>query len=74
MTTKGTLRRARKEALLTSLPFQRINHRPRDPMNDTDRGTGPMEFSETPKGYLAREKWARRYDSLNGAPEGMEDY
>jgi hypothetical protein len=31
------------------------------------------EFTETPEGYAAREKWAERYDELNGAPESDED-
>lgn len=33
----------------------------------------PIEFSETPEGYEARDRWARRYYDLNGAPEGPED-
>jgi hypothetical protein len=32
-----------------------------------------MEFSETPEGEAARERWARRYDALNGAPESEYD-
>ena len=32
-----------------------------------------IEFSETPEGYEARDRWARRYYDLNGAPEGTED-
>ncbi len=32
-----------------------------------------QEFSETPRGYRARERWARRYDELNGVPEGEWD-
>lgn len=35
--------------------------------------SGPEEFTETPRGYRARERWARRYDALNGAPEGDWD-
>jgi len=31
-------------------------------------------FSETPAGQSARDRWARRYDDLNGAPEGPDDY
>lgn len=34
---------------------------------------GPIEFSETRRGYEARENWSRRYDDLNGAPEGDSD-
>lgn len=33
----------------------------------------PHEFSETARGYAARERWGRRYDDLNGAPEGDWD-
>ena len=33
----------------------------------------PQEFSETVAGYRARERWAKRYDELNGAPEGDWD-
>ena len=34
---------------------------------------GPVEFTETRRGYEARENWARRYDDLDGAPEGDWD-
>jgi hypothetical protein len=30
-------------------------------------------FTETPAGYRARDRWARRHDDLNGAPEGDHD-
>ena len=31
---------------------------------------GPaVEFTESARGYRARERWARRYDDLNGTPE-----
>lgn len=33
----------------------------------------PIEFSESHKGYEARDKWAQEYDKLNGAPENHED-
>ena len=33
----------------------------------------PQEFTESPAGYRARERWARSYDDLNGAPEGDWD-
>jgi len=33
----------------------------------------PFEFSETPEGEEAKYKWAKRYDELNGAPEGDWD-
>jgi len=38
-----------------------------------DRGADSVEYTETPKGRDARERWARKYDDLNGAPEGMDD-
>lgn len=39
-----------------------------------DRGDSPVEFTETPAGYDARHRWAKRYDALNGAPESADDY
>ena len=63
--TKGERRRARKRA--------RAEGRPLDGELALDRGLEPVEFSETPLGYRARERWARRYDELNGAPEGEGD-
>jgi len=33
----------------------------------------PYEFSESAEGYEARHEWARRYDALDGAPEGDWD-
>lgn len=44
-----------------------------DPLDDDRDPECPMEFSESPEGYEARETWARRYDELNGAPEGEWD-
>ena len=38
-----------------------------------DRGLEPVEFSETTAGYRGRERWARTYDTLNGAPENDAD-
>ena len=63
--TKGELRKARKLAVAQGRPLT----------GDLalDRGQGPMEFSETPRGRQARDNWARRYDALNGAPEGDWD-
>lgn len=43
-----------------------------DPLDD-DRGDSPVEFGEGPRGQDARDRWARSYDELNGAPEGPED-
>jgi hypothetical protein len=65
--TKGELRKARKAA--------RAEGRPLDgelAIAKLERGHG-QEFSETPRGYRARERWARRYDELNGAPESDYD-
>ncbi len=38
-----------------------------------DRDESPVEFSESAEGERAREKWAKRHDDLNGAPEGDHD-
>ena len=40
-----------------------------------DRDRGPIEWSpdNTRSGQRARERWARRYDALNGAPESDSD-
>jgi len=32
-----------------------------------------MEFTESPAGERAKEKWAERYEELDGAPESDED-
>ena len=40
---------------------------------DDDRDDSPVEFTETAAGYEARHRWAKRYDELNGAPEGLDD-
>ncbi len=63
--TKGELRKARKQAQAAG--------RPLDGGLALDRDAQPQEFSETRRGYRARERWARRYDSLNGAPESDYD-
>jgi hypothetical protein len=60
--TKSELRKARKLARAEGRPL------------DGDLAVrDPVEFSETVKGYRARDRWARHYDSLNGAPEGDWD-
>jgi len=33
----------------------------------------PTEFTESEEGERARERWAERYDELDGAPEGDWD-
>ena len=38
-----------------------------------DQGPEPREFTETPRGYRARARWARLYEELNGAPENDSD-
>ena len=40
---------------------------------DDALGPGPIEFTESEEGYEARERWAERYDELDGAPEGDWD-
>jgi hypothetical protein len=42
-------------------------------LGDGDRGTSPVEFSESPRGRDGLDRWARAYDQLNGAPESEED-
>lgn len=44
-----------------------------DPIDQGDRDTGHQSFTETPEGEAARERLARQYDELNGAPEGPDD-
>lgn len=64
--TKGERRAARKVA--------RREGRPLDgDLALGDRGAEPIEWTESPAGYEARERWARRYDGLNGAPESEYD-
>ncbi len=41
-----------------------------DMMNEADASEF---FSETPEGESARDRWAQRYDDLNGAPENDLD-
>lgn len=67
--TKGELRRARKAARAAGRPLVdelALDRRAPD-------GAPAVESRETPRGYLARERWARYYDALNGAPEGNWD-
>lgn len=66
--TNGERRRARKTARAAGESFSGELA--------LDRGgpeAGPQEFTETTRGRRARYRWARRYDSLNGAPEGAWD-
>ena len=65
--TKGELRKARKAAKAAGQLLTGDLALPRDDHHDT------AVFSETPRGYRARERWARAYDDLNGAPESEYD-
>ncbi len=62
--TKSQVRKARKRARINGQSFAGELELPNQPV---------AEFTETQRGYRAREKWARRYDELNGAPEGDWD-
>ena len=65
--TKGEIRAARKAAKAAGKPLTgelRIGDEPRDDQGDS------TVFSETAKGYRARERWARRYYES----EGRGDY
>lgn len=44
-----------------------------DPLDDDRDPTSPEEFSVSPRGRQALDRWARRYDDLNGAPENDSD-
>ena len=64
--TKGEIRKARKAARVAGRPLMG-ELAVRDDRRDT------TVFSESVVGYRARDRWARRYDDLNGAPEGIGD-
>lgn len=64
MTEKGERRKARKAARAAGRPYER-------PVDRDNRQ--PMEFTESPRGRRALERWARWHDLLNGAPEGDWD-
>lgn len=66
--TKGELRKARKEAAAAGKPLAGDLALPH-----SDNRYDAMAFSESRNGYRARERWARRYDDLNGAPESDYD-
>jgi hypothetical protein len=46
--------------------------RKKDTADDRDPNS-PVEFTESPAGERARERWAEAYDELNGAPENDGD-
>ena len=62
--TKGDIRKARKLARANGDPLDRELELPNQPA---------CELSESVAGDRGRERWARYYDSLNGAPEGDWD-
>lgn len=66
--TKSEKRQARKAARAAG---ERLTGELALPEGDKD--TGSAEWSESAAGDRARERWARRYDDLNGAPEGDWD-
>ena len=66
--TKGELRAARKAARAAGKPLDGALALPRDDARDS------MVFSNTPRGRDALYRWAKRYDALNGAPDGPDDY
>lgn len=63
--TKSEKRKLRKAARVLGKPL--TDELALTPISDRE------EFSETPAGYRARERWAQRYEALNGAPEGDWD-
>ena len=65
--TKGELRAARKAARAAGQSLSGELALP------NDRGTQPVEYTESPRGRKALDRWARRYDALNGAPESEYD-
>lgn len=50
-----------------------LETRLRGPPDDDVSTEDPYEFSESEDGEEARHNWARRYDELEGAPEGDWD-
>jgi len=65
--TKGELRKARQQARAEGKPLTG------ELAIASDRNTSPVEFSDGSRGRRALDRWARRYDALNGAPEGEWD-
>lgn len=65
--TKSEKRKARKEAREQGLPLTGELA-----LSENDHRQS-MDFSESHRGQVARYRWARRYDELNGAPEGDWD-
>lgn len=69
MTAKGELRRLRRAAKEGGRPLTGELA----PGRDEQAERPAMEWGGSRRGYRARERWARHYDSLNGAPEGDWD-
>ena len=64
--TKAEIRKARKAA--------RVAHQPLTGELALETSEhDPFDFTESTAGYEARNRWAERYDDLNGAPEGDWD-
>ena len=66
--TKSEIRKARKVARAAGTRFTGEL----ELQSDRDNSQS-VEFTESRRGYKARDRWARYYDSLNGAPEGNWD-
>lgn len=64
--SKGELRRKRKAARAAGKPLE-------GELALSDKDKGPVEWTDSPGGQRARERWARAYDELNGAPENDDD-
>jgi len=68
--TKSELRKARKAARAEGRSLSGELRLIAREVECNDRGVGAFSFSESERGYRARDRWARWHDSLNGAPAG----
>lgn len=80
MATEKGLRRAERKAAAKAAKAAKARRADRalrqaDPEHYRETSIeGPaVEFTESPRGYKARGRWAKRYDKLNGAPESSWD-
>lgn len=73
MKTKAELRAARKAARAAGQPLTGDLRLVARGAECDDRGDEPISWSESAHGWAARDRWARHYDSLNGAPESDYD-
>lgn len=74
--TKSERRHARKAARAAGRRLTGELGLPSDAprlLGEVDQDGPACEFTESPAGYDARDRWARHYDELNGAPEGEWD-